>query len=57
MSGFTEPEVRHQKFATHTKTHYFEHGMDFEIKMIIVMYHPKNFWVYKQMKFVLKLII
>ena len=57
MSGFVEPEVRHQKSATHTKAHEFEHKMDFEYKMIIVMYHPNSFWVYKQMKFVLKLII
>ena len=31
--------------------------MDFEYKMIIVMYHPKKLLVSKQMKFLLKMII
>ena len=35
--GFAEPTVRHQKSGTHKKR------MDFEYKMIIVMYHPKRF--------------
>ena len=51
MSRFVEPAVRHQKSAIDKKAHGFEY------KMIIVMYHPKSFLVYKQVKFVLKMII
>ena len=51
MSRIAEPAMRHIKFATHKKAHGFEY------KMIIVMYHPKKILVYKQMKFVLKMIL
>ena len=44
VSEFVEPAMRHQKSATHIKVLDFEHKMDFEYKMIIVMYHPKSFW-------------